>query len=283
MTISYNRLGSNGRLGNQMFQYAALRGIAANRGYEWLIPRPDNYGDSNYGLFDCFEMGSVEEKNFGILNGQSISTGQFHFIPDFFNTCPDNVNLHDYFNSEKYFLNVSDIIRQDYTFKDNILDPCKEVINDLKDPIFLHVRRGDYLVKPEAHPVCSIQYYEKALSYFKDDCPVLVFSDDIEWCKEQKLFNDDRFMLSEYDERYPQKCDTLYGKQNALIPYFDLCMMSLCTGGIIANSTMSWWGAWLIKDPSQPITAPKPWFGSMYNHYNMDDLLPGTWIEVEYE
>jgi len=56
MTISYNRLGSNGRLGNQMFQYAALRGIAKNRGFDWLIPRPDSYGDSNYGLFDCFKM-----------------------------------------------------------------------------------------------------------------------------------------------------------------------------------------------------------------------------------
>lgn len=62
MAISYNQLGSNGRLGNQMFQYAGLRGIAANLGYNWLIPRPESYGDSNYGLFDCFEMYSVDEK-----------------------------------------------------------------------------------------------------------------------------------------------------------------------------------------------------------------------------
>lgn len=58
MTISYNQLGSNGRLGNQMFQYAGLRGIASHRGFDWLIPRPESYGDSNYGLFDCFEMSS---------------------------------------------------------------------------------------------------------------------------------------------------------------------------------------------------------------------------------
>ena len=62
MTISYNRPGSNGRLGNQMFQYAGLRGVAANRGFDWLIPPPDSYGDSNYGLFDCFKMSSVEIK-----------------------------------------------------------------------------------------------------------------------------------------------------------------------------------------------------------------------------
>ena len=109
---------------------------------------------------------------------------------------------------------------------------------------------------------------------------MLVFSDDIEWCKEQELFSDDRFMLSEYTEKYPQTCDTLQGRQQALIPYFDLCMMSLCNGGIIANSTMSWWGAWLIRTPSQPIIAPKNWFGSMYSHYNMSDLIPLGWIEV---
>ena len=280
MAISYNRLGSNGRLGNQMFQYAALRGIAAHRGFDWLIPKPDSYGDSNYGLFDCFRMESVQESNFGILNAQSISTGEFHFIPEFFNTCPDNVNLHDYFTSEKYFLNVSNIIRKDYTFKDEILEPCKEIIDGIDNPIFLHVRRGDYLVKPEAHPPCPISYYKEALTYFKEDSSVLVFSDDIEWCKEQELFSDDRFMLSEYTEKYPQTCDTLQGRQQALIPYFDLCMMSLCNGGIIANSTMSWWGAWLIRTPSQPIIAPKNWFGSMYSHYNMSDLIPLGWIEV---
>ena len=283
MTISYNRLGSNGRLGNQMFQYAALRGIAANRGFDWMIPRPDSYGDSNYGLFDCFKMESVQESNFGILNAQSISTGEFHFIQEFFDNCPDNVNLHDYFTSEKYFSNVKDIIRSDYTFKDEILSPCREIVDDLGNPIFLHVRRGDYLVKPEAHPACAISYYEKALEHFDKESPVLVFSDDIDWCKEQDLFQDDRFMLSEYNEKYPQTCDTLYGRQQALIPYFDLCLMSLCTGGIIANSTMSWWGAWLIENPTQPIVAPNPWFGSLYQHYNMSDLLPNNWLEVKYE
>jgi len=283
MTISYNRLGSNGRLGNQMFQYAGLRGVAANRKFNWVIPHQESYGDSNYGLFDCFKMESVEEENFGYLNTQSISTGQFHFSKEFFDRCPDNVNLHDYFTSEKYFENIKEIIRKDFTFKNEIIEPCKEIIDELKDPIFLHIRRGDYLIKPEAHPSCPIEYYQKALTYYKEDSPVLIFSDDIEWCKKQDLFKDDRFMLSEYTEKYPQTCDTLEGRQHSLIPYFDLCMMSLCSGGIIANSTMSWWGAWLIRNPTQPIVAPNPWFGSMYDHYNMNDLLPNTWIEVVYE
>jgi len=283
MTISYNRLGSNGRLGNQMFQYAGLRGIAANRGYDWVIPRPDSYGDSNYGLFDCFEMGSVEEKNFGQLNVQSIATGQFHFSQKFFDGCPDNINLHDYFTTEKYFANIKDVIRKDFTFKKDILEPCKEVVGELKNPIFMHLRRGDYAVNPSAHPICPLSYYEEALKLFKEDSPVLVFSDDIDWCSEQEFFKDDRFMLSEYKELYPQTADTLFGKQNTLIPYYDLCMMSLCTGGIIANSTMSWWGAWLMENPTQPIVAPNPWFGTQYNDYNMNDLLPNEWTVVAYE
>ena len=283
MTISYNRLGSNGRLGNQMFQYAGLRGIAANRGYDWLIPRPDSYGDSNCGLFDCFEMGSVEEKNFGKLNAPSIATGQFHFSQDFFDGCPDNTNLHDYFTTEKYFANIKDVIRKDFTFKKEILEPCKEIVDELENPIFMHVRRGDYVVNPSAHPMCPISYYEKALELFDENSPVLVFSDSIEWCKEQEFFQGDRFMLSEYDEKYSQTADTLLGRQNTLIPYFDLCMMTLCNGGIIANSTMSWWGAWLMENKTQPIVAPKPWFGTHYNDYNMNDLLPDGWVEVEYE
>jgi hypothetical protein len=281
MTISYNRLGSNGRLGNQMFQYAALRGIAAHRGFNWMIPRPDSYGDSNYGLFDCFEMSSVKEENFGYLNTQSIQTGQFHFSQEFFDNCPDNVNLHDYFQSEKYFLNVSNIIRKDFTFKEEVLNPCKEIVSELNKPIFLHVRRGDYVNSQNAHPVCPVEYYEKALEYYDKDCEILVFSDDIEWCKQQELFSDDRFMLSEYQEKYPQTCDTNDGRQQALIPYFDLCMMTLCSGGILANSSMSWWGAWLIRNPIKPIVAPNPWFGPQYKDYYMGDLLPQTWIEVE--
>jgi hypothetical protein len=283
MTISYNRLGSNGRLGNQMFQYAGLRGVAANRGFDWLIPSPDNYGDSNYGLFDCFRMSSVEDKNFGQLSAQSIQTGQFHFAQDFFDGCPDNVNLHDHFTTQKYFLNIEDTIRGDYTFKDEILEPCSEVVEQFDNPVFLHVRRGDYAVHTAAHPLIPMSYYEKALELFSEDSTVLVFSDDIAWCQEQELFSGDRFMLSEYTEKYPQTSDTLFGRQNSLIPYFDLCMMTLCEGGILANSTMSWWGAWLMKNKRQPIVAPNPWFGNFYENYNMDDLLPDGWVEVEYE
>lgn len=278
MTISYNRLGSNGRLGNQMFQYAALRGIAANCGFDWMIPKPDNYGDSNYGLFDCFEMSSVKEENFGQLNAQSISTGQFHFIQEFFDNCPDNINLHDYFQSEKYFKNIEDVIRKDFSFKKEIVNSCSEIMNGLVNPIFIHIRRGDYLNQQDNHPVCPITYYEESLKHFKDGSTVLVFSDDSEWCKSQELFSEDRFLISEFNLTYNQTSDTNDGRVKSLIPYYDLCMMSMCQGGIIANSSMSWWGAWLIRNPSQPIIAPNPWFGKNYSHYDMNDLIPERWM-----
>ena len=278
MTISYNRLGSNGRLGNQMFQYAGLRGIAANRNFEWLIPKPDNYGDSNYGLFDCFEMSSVKEENFGQLNAQSIATGQFHFSQEFFDNCPDNINLHDYFQTEKYFQNVKDLIRNDFSFKKEIIESCLEILDELVDPIFIHIRRGDYVNQPDNHPVCPITYYKNSLNHFKDTSSVLIFSDDPEWCKSQELFSDDRFLISEFNLTYNQTSDTNDGRVKSLIPYYDLCLMSMCQGGIVANSSMSWWGAWLIQNPTQPIVVPNTWFGKNYSHYDMSDLIPERWV-----
>lgn len=276
MTIGYNRLGSNGRLGNQMFQYAALRGISAHKNYEWVIPKPDSYGESNYGLFDCFEMSSVTEENFGFVNGQSVYTGCFNFSKEFFDNCPDNVNLHDYFQTEKYFENIVDVIRKDFSFKKEIKNACLEIISDIDNPIFIHVRRGDYLNQPDNHPVCPLSYYQKSLELFDKNSPVFVFSDDLEWCR--KNFTEDRFLIPTENPIYNHLSDTNDGRVKSFIPYYDLCMMSMCSGGIIANSSLSWWGAWLIENPIQSIVSPTPWFGKNYSHFIMSDLIPHRWI-----
>ena len=277
MTISYNRLGSNGRLGNQMFQYAGLRGIAGRHNYDWVVPSPNSYGDANYGLFDCFEMSSVTPENFGVTSYQSIATGCFEFNSQFFDACPDNINLHDYFQTEKYFKNVEDIIRKDFEFKNDIKEPCLEITEHYEDFIFLHVRRGDYLNQPQYHPVCSLEYYQKALAEFPDDVPVFVFSDDLDWCREN--FTDDRFLIPDENPLYNHLSDTNDGKVRSPIPYYDLCMMSMSSGGIIANSSMSWWGAWLQNNRGKVI-APKTWFGSAYADYNMSDLIPEGWTQL---
>ena len=281
--LSFNKLGKSGRLGNQMFQYASLRGIAANRGFDWVVPPSgtsgiDEFGcENNYCMFETFKMTGATEEHQDIPEMTHWAEWkEFHFNEQLFNQCPDNVNLDGYFQTEKYFKNVEKEIREDFQFQDSIYQPCKEMIDSIdgERKIFLHIRRGDpklpwaYVNLEAAHPVCTWEYYERALAQFPDDIPVIVFSDVIEWCKEQEFFKADRFIFSE-------TTDELYDGQR--VPWTDLCLMSLCTDAIIANSSFSWWGAWLIDNPNKNVVAPKKWFGSQYDHYNMNDLIPEEW------
>ena len=274
--IGFNHLGKLGRLGNQMFQYAALRGISNNRGYNFCFPYYKDAVNDGIGnmlrteLFDCFEMGTVSQ-----LNIQSIDSSRpivlengHNFNEELFNNCPDWVSLHGFFQTEKYFKKIEDSIRQDFIFKSEILNPCKEMLNSLLQNrvISLHVRRSDYLTNSENHTNLSLEYYEKALTNFDVDIPVVVFSDDPSWCHQQSLFSGDRFLISENTSGY-----------------VDLCLMSLCTDFIIANSSFSWWGAWLSKNKDKKVYAPNPkiWFGPNNSHLNANDILPEKWSIVE--
>jgi len=274
--IGFNHLGRLGRLGNQMFQYAALRGIAANNGHNFCLPFYKDAVDDGIGnmlrteLFDCFEMSSVTS-----LNLQSIDPSRpyrkergFEFDEDLFNNCPDWVSLYGFFQTEKYFKNVEDIIRKDFTFKKEILDPCNEMMGSLyaEDPdptiVALHIRRTDYIQNSANHNNLGLDYYKKALAKFPDDANVIVFSDDPSWCKEQDLFSDDRFLVSENTSGY-----------------VDMCLMSLCSDFIIANSTFSWWGAWFANKGR--VIAPKHWFGPALRDKNTKDLYPEHWEILE--
>ena len=281
--IGFNYLGRKGRIGNQIFQYATLRGIAEKNGYEWCVPPVgsssiDDYGvDCNYLMFETFKLGSV--KNTGFIKGDTITECGFHFDEKLFNTCPDNINLSGHFQTEKYFKNIEKSIREDLTFHDDILNPCKEFIKSIGSEriAFLHVRRGHPKLKDaytnlvDCHPPCTIEYYKEAVDKLPKDIPILVFSDYIEWCQEQPFFTDDRFMLSESFDEF----------SNGIRSHFtDLCLMTLCTDAIIANSSFSWWGAWLINKPDKLIIAPKKWFGPKYNNFIMSDLIPDEWIEI---
>lgn len=286
MTISYNQLGSTGRMGNQMFQYAALRGISANRGFDFLIP-PENYrGKTRYCLFDSFKMCNVKESNKGFNPPEygTIEVENFAFDENIFNTCPDNCNLEGFFQTEKYFINIEEEIREDYQFNDHIISSCKEVMDDIGDAIFLHVRRGDYTRVQSYHPVLNESYYRKALDKFDSRLSVVVVSDDFEWCKEQDIFKSDRFFISESTLKFETKVQMGDGAmENPLVPFYDLCLMTMCKGGIIANSSLSWWGAWLIPSKDKKIVSPhyEDWFGPMYNHYVMDDLIPKEWEMIK--
>ena len=279
--IGYNKLGSNGRLGNQMFQYAALRGIAAKRGHDWCIP-PDTYDHKdNYGLFETFEMTNVKESNIGFVSGDCIQENNHCFIPEFFDECPDNVSLDGYFQTEKYFTHIEKEIREDFTFRKDYLLPCQEYIGSLSNhPIFLHIRRTDAIGREQYHPILPIKFFEDALKQFAEDTLCFVFTDDMEWCKSQELFKQERFLFNEKNERYSYKNIDGTGKlQNTLLPQIDLCLMSLCSGGIIANSSFSWWGAWLQNNRGKVI-APDPnvWFGSAMTHLDTSDIVPKRWM-----
>ncbi len=277
--IGLNHLGNLGRLGNQMFEFAALRGIAAEHGYDMCIPPADHEGIENYSLHQCFKLDHIKT---GFIPDENYSLEQtFHYNNDLFATCPDNTSLYGFFQSWKYFINIHDQIRKDFTFHDDILEPCKEMIEDLEEPIMLHVRRGDpnltdprgfkwsYTQCGSMHPVQPVEYYEKALSHFDEDQPVVVFSDSVDWVKEQEFFSGDRFLISEPEDKYAD---------GSFTPYADLCLMSLCSHAIIANSSMSWWGAWLQSNPNKKVIAPKMWFGPDYKDKDTKDLYCPTWI-----
>ena len=264
--IGFNYLGKLGQLGNQMFQYAAVKGIAANNGYNYCIPNHNEVITDVLGnrlrieLFDVFKMSTFTALNAQIIDQSrpNVQEGGFHFNEEMYNRCPDWVNLVGFFQTERYFKNIEGEIRQDFDFYDEIKNPCIDMISGVEDPIALHIRRGDFLKNSGNHHNLSISYYEKALSEFDSDRNVIIFSDDPEWCKEQELFSDDRFLVAEGNTSY-----------------VDLCLMSLCADFIIANSTFSWWGAWLANKGK--VVAPSVWFGPNNSHLDTKDLYPVQW------
>ena len=166
-----------------------------------------------------------------------------------------------YFQSELYFRHNRNKILNLFSPLSTDLEYIKSKYQPYLDNplISLHVRRGDYLKFPEVHPTCNIKYYKNALSEFPSKLKVLIFSDDVDWCKQN--FSGDRFIFIQEKD------------------YISLHLMSLCTYNIIANSSFSWWGAWLNSSPNKVAIAPKQWFGSKASH-DPKDLIPKTWITL---
>jgi len=265
-----------------MFQYAALRGIAANKGYDWCIPPFGVQRIDNYSLANCFLMEDVKSTNQYLLDrgfAPVVMEKQYHFDQELLDLCPNDVSIQGFFQTEKYFAGIRDVIRKEFTFHEDLVTPIVEFLNELKDPIFLHVRRGDpnlvdargfkwsYTQCSSQHPPQTLEYYEEALKRFPEDQEVVIVSDSPEWVMEQELFKPDRFYVSTPEEKYPDGSYT---------PYVDLSIMAHCKGGIIANSSLSWWGAWL-QNGAGKIIAPKNWFGPDYADKDTSDLYCEGW------
>lgn len=252
------------RLGNQLFQIAAAYSLAKKHGVEFLCPE--------------WKYQQYFKHRFNQYNDEPIekywSEDGFHFQEIPFH---DNMAISGYFQSWKYF-DINDVrnlfkINTDYySFHVNlscIFEGLFNIPDVKKDCCAIHVRRTDYLNYPDHHPLCSLDYYHKAMSEsgFKN---FIVFSDDTEWCK-----NNFKFSLFNLD------WNIYYSEDHNDIE--DFYIMSKCAGVIIANSTFSWWAAMLNKNAQIVISPHKDnWHGPAYAHWNHDDLIPGNWKQIKF-
>ena len=269
--LTFNRIGYYGRLGNQMFQYASLMGIAKKHGYDYGIPFNNKNETQVLHKHGHPERLVLADEFLLSADDSSISLANEYMFQENFSTnydarvneLPDNCDLVGYFQSEKYFNHCKEEIRDEFVFSDKTKDESFQsggLSWDGSEVVSLHVRRTDYLNAPEHHPLPSLEYYKDAWDKIKKKgSKLLVFSDDIDWCK--KNIKDDK--------------DTFYSEGNS--QWVDMCMMSMCDHHIIANSSFSWWGAWLNENPNKIVFAPSVWIGAASGKINIDDIYCEGW------
>jgi hypothetical protein len=281
--ISFKNIGLEAaRLGNQMSQYAAVLGLAYKKGYKFAIPYQNEFKSGTMfnldpNIYSWIKVNFRVPEGFNItapkltLENENLLTNNYEeapigFDPEFFNQ-PDNTNIHGYFQCEKYWEHIEDVIKKEFTFKSEFQTLAEKQINAIRlnynKLVSIHVRRGDYVGNQNRHPLQSIEYYQTSLNYFDDDeYAFVVFSDDIAWCK--SLFGEN---------------ERIYYIDNN-IDFVDMCMMSLCDHNIIANSTFSWWAAWLNNNINKKVIAPSNWLGPEIKHLQTEHIYCKNWIII---
>jgi hypothetical protein len=285
-----------GGLGNQMFQYSIARALSCNK---HTSLRLDISGYNNYNLHQGFELCNVFDVSaeiatisdiHNVLGWQSsqsvrqilsrlklskfnssklVLEPNFNFWPEILNS-PNPCYLDGYWQSEKYFIDFSALIRKDFTFKNELDSHNLELASIINktNSVSIHIRRGDYVnnLKTNAtHGLCSIDYYSTAFNYITEriESPYFfIFSDDIEWARKNISLN------------FPcQFISHNIGSKS----YVDMQLMSLCKHNVIANSSFSWWGAWLNTNESKIVIAPSKWFAV---DTDVSDLIPSNWVSL---
>ena len=183
----------------------------------------------------------------------------------------NNIYLNGYWQSEKYFKNIESKIRELYKFPAINEENNLELLEEIKEleTVSIHIRRGDYIGHPELDGLAPIKYYENSIKYIKSKVknPVfLIFSNDIEWCKENLQLNDEQVYYVDWNI-----------KENS---FRDMQLMSLCKHNIIPNSSFSWWGAWLNRNPRKIVIAPEKWFTDE-SKLPYKDIVPEEWIKIK--
>lgn len=251
-----------GGLGNQMFQWACGRNLSIQRksslSVEVLSYQFDIKRSFRLNLFKNISKSLNLDVNIydkWIPRGPQIVNDDFKT----FSFPSGSVYLDGYWQSELFFKNNSKEIKKDFDLSDfyYIIDKFPQI----KDSVSLHIRRTDYITSNGFHPVQPIDYYLNGLeSLNKDYENIFVFSDDIDWCRENIKLKSCLFMDNQTD-------------------FESLCLMSHAKHNIIANSSFSWWAAWLNETPSKKVIAPKTWFGEASN-LESNRITPETWILI---
>lgn len=285
-----------GGLGNQMFQYAIGRRLSCMHHVLLKLDAPafENYTLRQYRLGNYAihaEIASVPEvehvryhgrtgvlRTLGNLAGYTVPYYRRNIYrePHFFYDqnilkCKNDVYLEGYWQSEKYFKDIEPLIRSEFipvkepdTLNKNMADQIK-----ICESVSLHVRRGDYVLNPETnayHGTCSPDYYKTAIRLIEkqvENPHFFIFSDDPAWVRENMKMG------------HPTTIVDINGPEN---DYEDLRLMSQCRYHIIANSSFSWWGAWLSQNREKIVIAPKKWFKKP--EINTRDLIPDSWIQI---
>jgi hypothetical protein len=188
----------------------------------------------------------------------------FHYqeIP----VCNGNTKLNGYFQSEKYFVShrkeIIELFKPDEITNEKIKTKYSKILEE-NNTCSIHVRRGDYLGLPNHFQTLTEEYYMKSSNPFNKDDLFLIFSDDISWCQKNFDFIKNKIFITDLED------------------YEEIYLMSLCNNNIIANSSFSWWGAWLNENNDKIIISPKKWFGPAFQTNNTKDLIPENWISID--
>lgn len=247
-----------GRLGNQMFQCAAAIGYAKKYKVVWACPNDTKEVPYFHSAFPGLPRHDGHE--FRRYNAADPSQFNYAPIPEH----PNGVKLVGFFQSEKYFEGAHDEIRK--VFKLPSTDLFKEHIS-------IHIRRGDYVQHSNSFPPVTLGYIDEAIKYLHHEtgfAKFIVFSDGIEWVKNElkkSVWRDFEFKYC-YEENEIQALGTMHS----------------CSHHIIANSTFSWWGAWLNPDPNKIVVSPSAdnWFGPGFTGGVPKDLIPASWHQIKF-
>lgn len=277
----------NAGLGNQMFQYALGRRLSIDWQDElkfdlsWFnnikkgdIPRMLEIDKFNISLKEATsaEIANLTpgliKKIIKRIRGRLNRNYFYQFYPHLLKK-RKSIYLDGYFQSYKYFDPIKEVLLADFSLKNSFSSEGQKIKEDIelaKEAVALHIRRGDYAtIRKDYNGLCGLAYYEQSINEIlkkHSQIKLFIFSDDIAWAKNNLKFNQPMVFVS----------------RPSLSDAEELILMSLCRHQIIANSTFSWWAAWLNKNPQKIIIAPKLWLAAA--DIDTSDLLPPAWLQI---